>query len=227
MDRAGPFGQGNLGHGPVGHGYAGAGRIEVICGPMFSGKTEELVKRLRRAQIARLRVKVFKPKIDDRYHHSDVVSHSRQRIESIPVNGSADVAAMLAAEPADVVGIDEAQFFDEGIVEVAEQLADQGARVVVAGLELDYLARPFGSMWRLLALAEEVTKQLAICISCGAPASRSQRVHPEAARLMPGGDLEGQQADQVLVGSDDAYEARCRRCFVKGIDVPSRIGGPV
>jgi thymidine kinase len=199
----------------------GTGSIEVICGPMFSGKTEELVKRLRRAQIARQRVKVFKPRIDDRYDASDVVSHSRQRIESIPVDSSDDVRAHLAREPADVVGIDEAQFFDEGIVDVAEELADGGTRVVVAGLELDYLARPFGSMWRLLALAEEVTKQLAICISCGAPASRSQRVNPEAARLMRGGDLEGEQADQVLVGSEDSYEARCRRCFVKGIDVPS------
>ena len=120
-----------------------------------------------------------------------------------------------------MVGIDEAQFFDEAIVEVAEQLADAGTRVVVAGLELDCLARPFGSMWKMLALAEEVTKQLAICISCGAPASRSQRVNPEAARLMRGGDREGEQAEQVLVGSDDSYEARCRRCFVKGIDVPS------
>jgi thymidine kinase len=206
----------------------GTGRIEVICGPMFSGKTEELVKRLRRAQIARQRVRVFKPRIDDRYDASDVVSHSRQRIESIPVDSSEDVRAHLAREAADVVGIDEAQFFDEGIVQVAEELADGGTRVVVAGLELDYLARPFGSMWQMLALAEEVTKQLAICISCGAPASRSQRVNPEAARLMRGGDLEGQQAEQVLVGSDDSYEARCRRCFVKGIDVPSmpmRTGG--
>lgn len=199
----------------------GTGSIEVICGPMFSGKTEELVKRLRRAQIARQRVKVFKPLIDDRYDASDVVSHSRQRIESIPIGGSEDVRAHLAKEPAEVVGIDEAQFFDEGIVAVAEELADSGVRVVVAGLELDYLARPFGSMWQMLALAEEVTKQLAICISCGAPASRSQRVHPEAARLMRGGDLEGQRAEQVLVGSEESYEARCRRCFVKGIDVPS------
>ena len=165
---------------------------------MFSGKTEELVKRLRRAKIARQAVAVFKPKIDDRYDGSDVVSHSSQRIESIPVEDPAEIRRWLKDKPAEVVGIDEAQFFDETVVDLAENLADNGVRVVVAGLELDYLARPFGSMWRLLASAEEVTKQLAICICCGAPASRSQRVHPEATRLMRGGDLAGQKADLVF-----------------------------
>ena len=198
------------------------GRLEVICGPMFSGKTEELVKRLRRAQIARQRVTIFKPRIDDRYHPTAIVSHSGQKLESIPIESTADIRRHLKLDgrgevDVDVVGIEEAQFLDEGVVDLCEQLADRGVRVVVAGLELDYLAEPFGSMGRLLSLAEEVTKQLAICMSCGAEACRSQRVHPEAARLVG-----GQSAEQVLVGSQDAYEPRCRNCFVKGIDVPSR-----
>ncbi len=193
------------------------GHVEVICGPMFSGKTEELIKRLRRARIARQRVMVFKPAVDDRYDAVDVVSHSSLRIESVPVASSKDIARLLAAEPhkVSVVGIDEAQFFDDGIVDVVEGLADRGARVVVAGLELDYLGRPFGPMPRLLCLAEEVTKQLSVCMVCGAPAARSQRVHKDAAVAARLKDA------TILVGGGDAYEARCRACYVQGIDTPS------
>jgi thymidine kinase len=195
------------------------GHVEVICGPMFSGKTEELIKRLRRARIARQRVLVFKPKIDDRYDASDVVSHSAARIDSVPVATSAEIDACLKKEPGPVavVGIDEAQFFDEGIVDVAERLADRGTRVVVAGLEQDYLGRPFGPMPRFLVIADMVTKQLSVCMVCGAPASKSQRVHKDAA-LLSG---PGRKNDTILVGGGDAYEARCRRCYVQGIDVPA------
>jgi thymidine kinase len=195
----------------------GTGQVEVICGPMFSGKTEELIKRLRRAQIARQKVVVFKPKIDDRYDETAVVSHSSMRIESVPVAGAADVEAWLqqsAVLPA-VVGIDEAQFFDEGIVDVVNRLADRGVRVVVAGLDQDFMGRPFGAMPQLLCLAESVTKQLSVCMVCGAPASRSQRVHKDAAQLGKAG-----VDDVVLVGAGEAYEARCRRCYVRGTDVP-------
>jgi len=187
------------------------GHVEVICGPMFSGKTEELIKRLRRARIARQRVLVFKPKIDDRYDATDVVSHSAARIDSIPIAHSKEPTAVA------VIGIDEAQFFDEGIVDVAERLADRGARVVVAGLEQDYLGRPFGPMPRFLVLADMVTKQLSVCMVCGAPASKSQRVHKDAA-LLSG---PGRKNDTILVGGGDAYEARCRRCYVQGLDVPA------
>jgi thymidine kinase len=193
------------------------GQVEVICGPMFSGKTEELIKRLRRAQIARQRVVVFKPKIDDRYDENAVVSHSSMRIESIPVEGSADIDRWLkrADRAPSVVGIDEAQFFDVGIVDLVERLADRGVRVVVAGLDQDYLGRPFGVMPTFLCLAESVTKQLSVCMVCGAAASKSQRVHKDAHRTGKGGD------DVILVGAGEAYEARCRRCYVLGTDVPS------
>ncbi|MDP2340972.1 MAG: thymidine kinase [Deltaproteobacteria bacterium] len=193
------------------------GHVEVICGPMFSGKTEELIKRVRRARIARQRVIVFKPRIDDRYDAADVVSHSAHRIDSLPIASSAEIDPILKAEPSRVavIGIDEAQFFDDGIVEVVQRLADRGARVVVAGLEMDYLCRPFGPMPRLLCLAEEVTKQLSVCMVCGAPASRSQRVHKDAKLIAR------QTNDTILVGGGDAYEARCRGCYVLGIDAPS------
>lgn len=193
------------------------GHVEVICGPMFSGKTEELIKRLRRAQIARQRVVVFKPKIDDRYDETAVVSHSSLRIESVPVEKSAEIERWLKThgqQPA-VVGIDEAQFFDEGIVDVVERLADRGVRVVVAGLDQDYLGRPFGVMPTFLCLAESVTKQLSVCMVCGAPASKSQRVHKDAALASQVGD------DVIQVGAGESYEARCRRCYVRGTDVPT------
>jgi thymidine kinase len=197
------------------------GHVEVICGPMFSGKTEELIRRLRRAQIARQSVLVVKPKLDDRYDATDVVSHSAQRIPSVPIQGSIDIEPALASHGGRVavLGVDEAQFFDEGLVEVVERLADRGVRVVVAGLDQDYLGHPFGPMPKLLCLAEVVTKQLSVCMVCGGPASKSQRVHPEAARLARGGPS---TSEQVLVGGGDSYEARCRSCYVQGIDVPSR-----
>lgn len=193
------------------------GHVEVICGPMFSGKTEELIKRVRRAQIARQRVVVFKPMIDDRYDAVDVVSHSSMRIESVPIENSAAIEPYLkrVGKPATVVGIDEAQFFDDGIVDVVEKLADRGVRVVVAGLDQDWLGRPFGVMPRFLCLAESVTKQLSVCMVCGAPASKSQRVHKDAALVGKNGN------DTILVGGGEAYEARCRRCYVQGTDVPS------
>ncbi len=189
-----------------------AGHIEVICGPMFSGKTEELIRRLRRAQIARQRVVVFKPKIDDRYDVNDIVSHSSQRLESIPIERAGEIEPHVRRGEPHVIGVDEAQFFSDELVEVCERIADSGTRVLVAGLDLDYLGRPFGPIPALLSVAEFITKQLAVCMVCGAPAARSQRVSRA---------LGGVTDAQVLVGATDSYEARCRRCFVRGIDVPS------
>ncbi len=202
-----------------------AGAIEVICGPMFSGKTEELIRRLRRAQIARQRVLVYKPAIDDRYHATEVVSHSSQRIPSQPVKDIAHMREHLRQVGVpEVLGIDEAQFFGEDLTELCETLADRGVRVVVAGLDVDYLAQPFGPIPPLLAIAESITKQSAVCMVCGSPASRSQRVNRQLG-LFAGreaGDAEAEPSrDTVLVGAQDSYEARCRRCFVKDIDVPS------
>jgi thymidine kinase len=200
----------------VDSGIAMRGHLEVICGPMFSGKTEELIRRVRRAQIARQKVIVFKPSIDQRFDAIDVVSHSSQRIPSQPITTPAEIEPILKQRgPFAVVGIDEVQFFDDSVVDVAERLADKGTRVVLAGLDQDFLGRPFGPMPKLLCVAESVTKQLSVCMVCGAPASKSQRVHPAAAR-QPTLD----QAT-ILVGAGDAYEARCRRCYVTRIDVPS------
>jgi thymidine kinase len=180
--------------------HAEIGWVEVICGPMFSGKSEELIRRLKRAAIARQPLQIFKPKIDDRYHESKIVSHSEHSIEATAVATAADVARMIAPETR-VVGIDEVQFFDPEIVSVIERLADGGMRVIVAGLDQDYAAKPFDPMPQLLALAEYVTKSLAICSRCGAPAGRSQRMVATESR--------------VLVGAADAYEPRCRRCHSK------------
>jgi len=171
-----------------------AGWIEVIAGCMFSGKTEELIRRIRRAQYARMPVVVFKPELDRRYSDDNVDSHSGLTIRSLRVASPAEIPALV--DDAVVVGIDEAQFFDRDVVRVCEELADAGKRVVVAGLDLDYLGRPFGPMPELLCVAEYIQKMLAICVVCGGPADRSQRVV--------------QQAEQVLVGETDAYEARCR-----------------
>ena len=173
------------------------GNIEVICGPMFSGKTEELIRRLRRAQIARQRVVILKPFIDTRFASDHLVSHSDQRIPSLRIETSEDVQDL--AGDAEVVGIDEAQFLDDGLVEVCEALADQGKRVIVAGLDMDYRGQPFDPMPQLLARAEYITKTLAICVVCGAPAARSQRV--------------GGQSGRIVLGSTDVYEARCRMCY--------------
>jgi len=175
----------------------GTGWIEVICGPMFSGKTEELIRRIRRAQIARQRVAIVKPSTDDRYGADHIVSHNQQKIPSRLVRNSGEVLA-VAAE-ADVIGIDEVQFLDAGIVEVCEELANRGKRVIVAGLDQDYTAQPFEPVPQLLAMAEYITKTLAICVRCGNPANRTQRV--------------GRATGRIAVGSGDLYEARCRRCF--------------
>ncbi len=177
--------------------HAEIGWIEVICGPMFSGKSEELIRRLKRAAIARQPLQIFKPKIDDRYHETKIVSHSDHSIEAIAVSASADVARLVEPQTR-VVGIDEVQFFDPQIVGVMERLADRGVRVIAAGLDQDYAGRPFEPMPQLLALAEYVTKTLAICSRCGAPAGRSQRMV--------------QAEGRVLVGAADAYEPRCRLC---------------
>lgn len=170
------------------------GWIEVVTGCMFSGKTEELIKRLRRAQYARQPVVVFKPKIDDRYAKDSVGSHSGQRMRSFQIDHSSQILPLVG--DAMVVGVDEAQFFDAGLVDVCETLANAGKRVVVAGLDLDYRGRPFEPLPHLMAVAEYVTKNLAICVICGNPADRSQRLVNRGSR--------------VLVGESEAYEARCR-----------------
>ena len=173
------------------------GSLEVICGPMFSGKSEELIRRVTRALIAKQKVQVFKPALDDRYEATAVASHSRARLEAAAVQGSADIRRLLDPQ-AQVVAIDEAQFFDEGLVPLVESLADGGVRVILAGLDLDFAGRPFAIMPALMARAEFVQKLHAICMVCGAAASRSQRL------VRSGG--------QVLVGAAEAYEARCRHC---------------
>ncbi len=177
------------------------GWIEVICGSMFSGKSEELIRRLRRAQIARQRVQIFKPRIDARYSENHIVSHSDQKIASQVVSTSQEIMDNLDIRT-EVVGIDEAQFFDKDIVSVCNRLADMGKRVIVAGLDQDYLGRPFDPMPQLLAIAEYITKTLAICMRCGNPANRTQRLIDSEER--------------VIVGAADIYEARCRRCFEPG-----------
>ena len=181
------------------HDPAGVGQIEVICGSMFSGKTEELIRRLRRARIARQRVQVFKPALDARWDPEAVVTHAQERFEATRV---ADSAALLRGvdDRTQVVGVDEVQFFDAGIVSVLERLASSGRRVIVAGLDQDYLGQPFEPMPQIMAIAEYVTKTLAVCVRCGGPANRSQR-------------LLATDAGRVLVGAAEAYEPRCRRCF--------------
>ena len=178
----------------------GTGSIEVIVGSMYSGKTEELIRRLRRAQIARQRVEIFKPVIDDRYARDAIVSHSELRIPSRSVKKAADV--LRHAHEAQVIGIDEGQFLGKELIPVVEKLARMGKRVIVAGLDQDYLARPFEPMPELLAIAEYITKTLAICVVCGSPANRTYR------KVQRGG--------RVVVGGTEIYEARCRRCFDLG-----------
>lgn len=173
------------------------GWIEVICGSMFSGKTEELIRRLRRAEFARQRVEIFKPGVDTRYDESNVVSHDRTSIRSTPVPNSSNL--LLLAGDIDVVGIDEAQFFDEGLPTVCEQLASQGVRVIVAGLDMDFQGRPFGPMPQLMAMAEFVTKVHAICMHCGELATFSHRTHLSQ--------------ELVLLGETDSYVPLCRVCF--------------
>jgi thymidine kinase len=178
--------------------FPSSGWIEVIVGSMFSGKSEELIRRLRRAQIAKRRVQVFKPAIDDRYSETHITSHSEMKLPSIAVSSSAAILAGVLDET-EVVGVDEGQFFDVELPAVCSTLADRGKRVIVAGLDQDYLGRPFEPMPQLLAIAEYITKTLAICMVCGDPANHTQRL------------VKSQEL--VLVGATDSYEARCRRCF--------------
>ncbi|MCI0337544.1 MAG: thymidine kinase [Acidobacteria bacterium] len=165
---------------------------------MFSGKSEELIRRLRRAQIARRKVQIFKPMIDERYSEEHIVSHSEMKIESQIVKSANEILA-AAAMDTEVIGIDEGQFFDQDLIRVANQLADQGKRVIIAGLDMDYLGRPFEPMPMLLAIAEDITKTRAICVRCGSPATYTQRLIASRER--------------VVVGAAEAYEARCRSCF--------------
>jgi thymidine kinase len=178
------------------------GWIEVICGPMFSGKSEELIRRLRRAMIARKRVEVFKPIIDNRYSDDEIVSHGDLRLKSQVVTSAADIPDRIDWR-SEVVGIDEANFMGESLVEISQRLADSGKQVIIAGLDTDYLGRPFTPIPDLLAHAESITKTLAICVRCGNPAKHTQR-------------LRGSE-DLIVVGAADMYEARCRRCFEPGI----------
>jgi thymidine kinase len=180
------------------HARPGAGWIEVIAGSMFSGKSEELIRRLRRAQIAKRKVQIFKPKIDNRYGDDHITSHSDMRIPSQNLSSSRELLDRVLPDT-EVVGIDEAQFFDAELPAVCNALANQGKRVIVAGLDQDYLGKPFEPMPQLLAIAEYITKTHAICMVCGNPANHTQR-------LVPSGD-------RVLVGAGGLYEARCRRCF--------------
>jgi len=174
------------------------GWIEVICGSMFSGKSEELIRRLRRAQIAQQRVQIFKPKVDSRFSDDHIVSHSDMKMKSQLVGKAAEIPELVDGRT-QVIGIDEAQFFDLDLVAACNRLADMGKRVIVAGLDQDYRGRPFDPMPQLLAIAEYITKTLAICVRCGAPANRTQRTV--------------NNAERVLVGATDSYEARCRLCF--------------
>ena len=175
-----------------------SGWIEVICGPMFSGKTEELIRRLVRAEIAKQRVAIFKPSIDNRFSENFIVSHNQRKIKSIQVQNTNMI--LDYSDKADVFGIDEAQFFDQSIVKVCRSLANKGRRVVIAGLEKDYLAHSFGHMPELLVDAEYITKVNAICMNCGDPANFSHRISSEK--------------KQVVVGETDKYEALCRRCYM-------------
>jgi len=179
------------------------GSIEVICGSMFSGKSEELIRRLRRAQIAKQRVQIFKPRLDNRFSEDHIVSHSDMKMKSERVTAAAEILVQLAAET-QVVGIDEAQFFDLDLVSVCNRMADMGKRVIVAGLDQDFRAKPFDPMPQLLAVAEYITKTLAICVRCGAPANRTQRLDSNSERLM--------------IGGNGSYEARCRSCFELPLD---------
>lgn len=177
------------------------GRIEVVCGSMFSGKTEELIRRMKRAKFAKQKVEIFKPTIDTRYSDEDVVSHDKNVIHSTPIDSAASI--LLLADDIDVVGIDEAQFLDMGLVDVCNNLANRGVRVIVAGLDMDYKGVPFGPIPALCAIADEVTKVHAICVKCGALAYVSHRLV--------------QNSHRVLLGEKDEYEPLCRECYQKAL----------
>ena len=183
-----------------------AGWIEVIAGSMFSGKSEELIRRLRRARIARQRIQVFKPEIDSRYSNNHIVSHSEIKHESANVRTAAEIRARVEAET-EVVGIDEGQFFDNELIRVANELAERGVRVIIAGLDQDYTGKPWEPMPQLLAIAEYITKTHAICVRCGQPANYSQRIF--------------ESEERVAVGAAGMYEARCRQCFLPHADAPT------
>src|SRR6266481_6542526 len=183
-----------------------AGWIEVIAGSMFSGKSEELIRRLRRAKIARQKVQVFKPELDSRFSESNIVSHSEMRHESANIRAAAEVLAKVEPDT-EVVGIDEGQFFDNELVNVANTLAQRGVRVIIAGLDQDYTGKPWEPMPQLLAIAEYITKTHAICMKCGQPANYSQRTF--------------ESEERVAVGGEGMYEARCRSCFVPHADAPT------
>jgi len=183
-----------------------AGWIEVIAGSMFSGKSEELIRRLRRAKIARQKVQVFKPELDSRFSESQIVSHSEMRHDSANSRSAAEILEKIDADT-EVVGIDEGQFFDNDLVEVANALARRGVRVIIAGLDQDYTGRPWEPMPQLLAIAEYITKTHAICMKCGQPANYSQRTF--------------ESEERVAVGASDKYEARCRSCFIPHADAPT------
>ena len=183
-----------------------AGSIEVICGSMFSGKTEELIRRMKRAQFAKQNVEIYKPCIDVRYSDDQVVSHDSHSIPSTPIDSPASM--LLLSSDVEVVGIDEAQFFDETIVEVVQTLANRGVRVIIAGLDTDFLGKPFGPMPALMAVAEEVQKVHAICVKCGSPANHSHRLSAN---------------DQLVVlGEKDVYEPLCRHCYNEAVSGDSK-----
>ncbi len=177
------------------------GWVEVICGSMFSGKTEELIRRLKRAKIAHLQTEIYKPSIDTRYDERDIVSHDSRTIPSIPIDNSQQI--LLLSQGVDVVGIDEAQFFDPELPNVCDQLALRGVRVIIAGLDMDFKGKPFGIMPALLAKADYITKLHAICVRCGHIANFSFRKSP--------------RKDQFFLGEADSYEPRCRKCFNEGM----------
>lgn len=174
------------------------GWLEVICGPMFSGKSEELIRRVTRSKIARIPVQVFKPQLDNRYAEAEVVSHSHWKVEALPVASSTEMIRAIS-DQTEVIGVDEGQFFDEGLLEVADNLATTGIQVIVAGLDTDFLRRPFEPIPSLCDRAEYVTKMLAVCHRCGGPALYTQRIV--------------QSDDLVVLGAQDSYEARCRMCY--------------
>lgn len=186
--------------------HNGTGWVEVIAGSMFSGKSEELIRRLNRARIARQKVQVFKPGIDARYSVEEIASHSGQKHISIPVANTAEMMAQVVAET-EVIGIDEGQFFDDAIIDAVNQLAASGKRVIVAGLDQDFMGKPFDPMPQLLSIAEFITKTHAICVKCGATANYSQRTV--------------ESEERVEVGAADKYEARCRQCFIPHSDAPT------
>ena len=186
-----------------------AGSIEVICGSMFSGKTEELIRRMKRAQFAKQKVAIYKPCIDVRYSENNVVSHDAHSISSTPIDSPS--CMLQLSEDIEVVGIDEAQFFDESLVSVVQTLANKGVRVIIAGLDTDFMGKPFGPMPALMAVAEDIQKVHAICVRCGSPANHSHRL--------------SKSDELVVLGETDIYEPLCRHCYNAAMQANNRVGG--